>query len=116
MALSTTFKPLGRTHLLINVGRQLVLLGFAIAIAPTVCFAALTKSQRQIDFAMVLSEIMSSATPDFTEQERRSIIERYTERRLHRAMAVQDNYRRYLVSEGHEDGASASERTLEGCQ
>jgi len=63
-----------------------------------------------------LSEIMASTTPDVAEQERRGIITGYIESKLHRAMAVQDQYRRYFISEGHEDAASAAEKTLEGCQ
>lgn len=64
----------------------------------------------------VLSDIMTSTTPDITEQERHEIISRYLDGRLHRAMAVQDSYRHYFVSEGHYDTPSAAERTLEGCQ
>jgi hypothetical protein len=98
-------------------GRQRVIFCiFAILLVPAACLAALTDSQRQLDFSKVLLEIMSSATPDITEQERRTIIARYVDSRQHRAIAVQDVYRRYFLSEGHEDGESASERTLEGCQ
>jgi len=84
--------------------------------APAACFAALTSSQRQIELVKMLSEIMASATPDVAEQERRGIISRYLDGKPHRAMAVQDSYRRYFVSEGHDDDPSAKERTLEGCQ
>jgi hypothetical protein len=93
-----------------------LLLAASLCFVPVVCFAALTNSQRQIELTKVLSEIMASATPDVTEQERRGVIARYFESKLHRGLAVQDAYRRYFMSEGHEDAASAAEKTLEGCQ
>src|ERR1700744_1931754 len=89
---------------------------FATMLVPVATFAALTDSQRQLDLVKVLSQIMSSATPDLAEQARRTIIAKYIDSRQHRAMAVQDIYRRYFLSEGHEDGEAAAERTLEGCQ
>ena len=73
-------------------------------------------AQRQIELTKVLSEIIASTTPDVAEQDRRDIIAKFIENKLHRGMAVQDQYRRYFVSGGHEDVASAADRTLEGCQ
>lgn len=87
-----------------------------LCLMPVASFAALTNSQRQVELTKVMSEIMASATPDVAEQERHSIIAKYFESRLHRGIAVQDEYRRYFISEGHEDAASAAEKTLEGCQ
>ena len=96
--------------------RKLLFAVLFSSLVPAVCFAALTSSQRQIELVKMLSEMMTSATPGIAEQERQDIISRYLEGKLHRAMAVQDSYRHYFVSEGHDDVASAAERTLEGCQ
>ncbi len=96
--------------------RKLLIAVLFSSLAPAVCFAALTSSQRQIELVNMLSEIMTSATPDVAEQKRRDIISQYLEGKLHRAMAVQDSYRHYFISEGHDDVGSAAERTLEGCQ
>src|SRR5581483_8668667 len=59
---------------------------------------------------------IASATPDVPDRERHDIVAKYFESRLHKALAVQDSYRRYFVSEGDADGESAAERSLEGCQ
>jgi adenylate cyclase len=67
-------------------------------------------------FTKALSDVMSSATPDVAEKERREIIARFMESKLHRGIAVQDQYRKYFISESHENVASAVEETLEGCQ
>jgi hypothetical protein len=103
----------------LNAGRSLrksLLVVTALCLPPALSFAALTSSQRQVELTKVLSETMSSATPDVADDDRHGIIAKYLESKLHRAMAVQDAYRRYFVSEGHEDGPAAAERTLEGCE
>lgn len=96
--------------------RKLLLAALLSSLVPAACFAALTSSQRQIELVKMLSEIMTSATPGIAEQDRQEIISRYLEGSLHRAMAVQDSYRHYFFSQGHDDVTSAAERTLEGCQ
>src|SRR5947209_1531495 len=96
--------------------RKLLIAVLFSILAPAACFAALTSSQRQIELVKMLSEIMASATPDVAEQGRRDIISRYLDGKLHRAMAVQDSYRHYFVSEGHDGGPSAAEIGRASCR